>query len=87
MQHYFKVASIVSNIEKGSVGIQECVKAISTLDGLISDIDTTRIVAESHTLTKNDDSAFNQHKEVVFFSANIFYFQKVFSVNIKSLNP
>lgn len=59
----------MSNLQKGSVGTQACISAISTLAGLIGDIDTTVMFAQAKTLDPEDDQSFGAHRETILWSS------------------
>lgn len=59
----------MSNLQKGSVGTQACISAISTLSGLIGDIDTTVMFAHAGTLDPEDDQSFGAHRETILWSS------------------
>ena len=59
----------MSNLQRGSVGTQQCINAVSYLDGLIGDIDTTVMFAHAGTLDPEDDKQFPEHKENILNNA------------------
>ena len=67
--HCIQVAQVMSNLQKGSVGTQACISAISTLSGLIGDIDTTVMFAHAGTLDPEDDQSFGAHRETILWSS------------------
>eukprot|EP00111_Clytia_hemisphaerica_P007373 TCONS_00021443-protein len=64
-----KVAQVMSVLQKGSVGTQACISAISTLSGLIGDIDTTVMFADAGTLDPEDEQSFGAHRETILWSS------------------
>lgn len=59
----------MSNLQKGSVGTQACINGISTLAGLLGDIDTTVMFAHAGTLDPEDEQSFGAHRETILWSS------------------
>lgn len=59
----------MSNLQQGSVGTQACINAISSLAGLLGDIDTTVMFAHARTLDPEDDQSFGAHRETILWSS------------------
>ena len=61
---------VLATLQAGSVGTQECINAISTLAGIIGDIDTTVMFAQAGTLNpENEGETFGDHRETILKNA------------------
>ena len=61
---------MLATLQAGSIGTQECINAISTLAGIIGDIDTTVMFAQAGTLNpENADDSFGDHREMILKTA------------------
>lgn len=67
-----QVARIMTDLQKGSVGTKACVDALTMLSGLIGDIDTNMMFAETGTLNPDDGSKFNAHRDVILLNSQQF---------------
>ena len=65
-----QVSYVLATLQAGSVGTQECINAISTLAGIIGDIDTTVMFAQAGTLNpENEGETFGDHRETILKNA------------------
>ncbi|XP_047132289.1 talin-2 isoform X2 [Hydra vulgaris] len=65
-----KVSYVLATLQAGSVGTQECINAISTLAGIVGDIDTTVMFAQAGTLNpENEGETFSDHREIILKTA------------------
>lgn len=62
----------MTDLQKGSVGTKACVDALTMLSGLIGDIDTNMMFAETGTLNPDDGSKFNAHRDVILLNSQQF---------------
>ncbi|XP_057316525.1 talin-2-like isoform X2 [Hydractinia symbiolongicarpus] len=65
-----KVSYVLATLQAGSVGTQECINAISTLAGIIGDLETTVMFAQAGTLNpEKEGETFGDHRETVLKTA------------------
>ena len=65
-----QVSYVLATLQAGSVGTQECINAISTLNGIIGDLDTTVMFAEAGTLNpETPGETFGDHRESILKTA------------------
>lgn len=61
---------MLATLQAGSVGTQECINAISTLAGIIGDLETTVMFAQAGTLNpEREGETFGDHRETVLKTA------------------
>ena len=61
---------VLATLQAGSVGTQECINAISTLNGIIGDLETTVMFAEAGTLNpEKPGETFGDHRESILKTA------------------
>lgn len=65
-----QVSYVLATLQAGSVGTQECINAISTLNGIIGDLETTVMFAEAGTLNpEQPGETFGDHRESILKTA------------------
>lgn len=58
-----KVSHVVSAIQAGAIGTQACNEAISTINGIVGDLETTAMFATAGALNQEgDDTSFSEHR-------------------------
>uniref|UniRef100_A0A7M5V5A6 Talin n=1 Tax=Clytia hemisphaerica TaxID=252671 RepID=A0A7M5V5A6_9CNID len=64
------VSYVLATLQAGSVGTQECINAMSTLQGIIGDLETTVMFAEAGTLNpETPGETFGDHRESILKTA------------------
>lgn len=67
---FVQVSYVLATLQAGSVGTQECINAISTLNGIIGDLETTVMFAEAGTLNpEQPGETFGDHRESILKTA------------------
>lgn len=64
-----KVSQILAALQAGSRGTQACINAVSTVSGIIGDLDTTIMFATAGTLHSDNDGNFADHREHILKTA------------------
>ena len=61
-----QVSHLLAALQAGSRGTQACINAASTVNGIVSDLDTTVMFAATGTLSpETDDESFADHRSAV----------------------
>lgn len=64
------VSQVLTVLQAGSRGTQACINAVSTVSGIIGDLDTTIMFASAGTLhAENEDEKFADHRENILKTA------------------
>lgn len=50
---------------------QACINAVTTISGIIGDLDTTILFASSGSFTSDKDDAFSDHRETILKTAKV----------------
>lgn len=65
-----QVSYVLATLQAGSVGTQECINVISTLNGIIGDLETTVMFAQAGTLNpEREGETFGDHRENILKTA------------------
>ena len=66
-----KVSNMIAALKSGSKGTQACNEAISTIRGLIGDLETTAMFAAAGALQETSDKGFTEHRENILLNAKV----------------
>lgn len=64
-----KVSQVLAALHAGSRGTQACINAVSTVSGIIGDLDTTIMFATAGTLNSENEGQFADHRELILKTA------------------